>query len=90
MVLFVAGIVHQCFVPHHMHVEIMYTRSSKRNSDKFGIYRVCGAKVSWTFDRWSWSCLNPQACRQSQLYPLTMSVEQFEVPVVWHYQNTSK
>jgi hypothetical protein len=85
-----SGDLAECIVPHQMHVEVMYTRSSKRSSDQFSIYRVCGARVKWSYSRWSWMCRGQKSCGSVQRFPISMFVEHFEVPVNWHYQNTSR
>ena len=85
----VGDVVH-CSVPHQMQVEVMYTRSSRRSSDSLAIFRICGVRVKWSFTRWTWMCRDQKNCDTIQRFPLSMAVDHFEVPIDWHYQNTSR
>lgn len=69
-----------CLIPSRLHVEVMYSYS-------LNIYRINGFKVSYLPEKWSWTCRH--RCDQFN-YELKSSVHFIEVPVVWHYQNTSK
>ena len=74
-------IIAMCEVPSHLHVEIMYSNTSN-------IYRISGVKVNYYPNKWTWIC-SKKSC-PSKSYELKSSVQYIEVPVVWHYQNTSK
>lgn len=73
-------------VPSHLHVEVMYTNSS------LGIYRINGFKVNYFPEKWRWNCHNLKRSCGSETYEfqLKSTIQYIQVPVVWHYQNTSK
>ena len=51
-------------------------------------YRVNGVKINYFPEQWSWIC-SKRLCT-SKLFELKSSVQFIQVPVIWHYQNTSK
>ena len=52
-------------------------------------YRINGFKVSHHPETWSWICAKRE-CPTSKPFELKSTVQFIEVPVQWHYQNTSK
>ena len=61
----------------------MYSNSST------GIYRINGFKINYFPETWTWICLHHERC-ESKKFQLKSSVQFIQVPVVWHFQNTSK
>ena len=50
--------------------------------------RVNGVKINYFPEQWSWIC-SKRLCT-TKPFELKSSVQFIQVPVIWHYQNTSK
>jgi len=74
----------ECQVPSHLHVEVMYSNTTT------GIYRISGFKINYFPEKWSWICLHQHNSCETKKFQLKSSVQFIQVPVVWHFQNTSK
>jgi hypothetical protein len=81
------GDVASCIVPQQMRLEVLFTQSG---SSAAPVSRVCGARVRWSYSRWQWTCAGQKACASIQRFPVSMAVEYVQLPVRWHFQNTSR
>ena len=59
-----------------------------QNLPYFFCYRVNGVKINYFPEQWSWIC-SKRLCT-TKFFELKSSVQFIQVPVIWHYQNTSK
>ena len=73
--------IQECIVPAKLHMEVMYTNAN-------GIYRINGFKANYLPEKWTWYCYTTKCITKH--YQVLHTVQFIEVPLVWHYQNTSK
>ena len=79
-----------CKVPSFLQLKITYSKAKVLSRDP--IYRINAARLHYHQRNWFWICKEDfkEACTRFQNFEIKMMIAFEEIPLIWHYQNTSR